>query len=183
VLVFTKVGYRVGDGVEAHADARAGRLHDAARWRQGISPNDQGLSRGHVVQAVHRSLRRLGREHIDLYQVHRWDDRTPIEETLRVLGRLVRAGSALCASERTRTTRFATMQVLRLVAKELGRSPAELALGWILARPEVSAVLVGAEKPGELRANLGVAGRPLTPDEVDAVRETVTESGQWKETE
>lgn len=264
MLVFTKVGYRVGDSVERHADAGAGRLDDAARWREGISPNDQGLSRLHVVRAVHESLRRLGRDHLDLYQVHRWDDRTPIEETLHALDDLVRAGTVryvgcsdlagwrlvdtLWAAERERTVRFATMQVplnllhheraegeqlpacaahgvgalvyqplaggmltgrydrgagpeagsrlaarpgyrdrywndatftlverLAALALELGRAPAELALGWILARPAVSAVLVGAERPEEFHANLGVARRPLTPDELAAVEDLLAD--------
>ena len=58
----------------------------------GSGPNDRGLSRKHIMAAVDASLRRLGTEHIDLYQVHRWDDETPIEETLAALDDLVRAG-------------------------------------------------------------------------------------------
>jgi aryl-alcohol dehydrogenase-like predicted oxidoreductase len=58
----------------------------------GTGPNDRGLSRKHVLAAVDASLRRLGTDHIDLYQVHRWDDTTPIEETTAALHDLVRAG-------------------------------------------------------------------------------------------
>jgi aryl-alcohol dehydrogenase-like predicted oxidoreductase len=58
----------------------------------GAGPNDRGLSRKHVMAAVDASLRRLGTDYIDLYQVHRWDDGTPIEETITALQDLVRAG-------------------------------------------------------------------------------------------
>ncbi len=55
-------------------------------------PGDSGLSRKHVLAAADASLRRLGTDHIDLYQIHRWDDATPIEETMEALDSLVRAG-------------------------------------------------------------------------------------------
>ncbi len=58
----------------------------------GKGPNDQGASRYHIAQAVEASLRRLQSDHMDLYYVHRWDDRTPIAETLRALDDLIRAG-------------------------------------------------------------------------------------------
>jgi aryl-alcohol dehydrogenase-like predicted oxidoreductase len=55
-------------------------------------PNRRGLSRKHILAACDDSLRRLGHDHIDLYQIHRWDPHTPIEETLAALDSLVRAG-------------------------------------------------------------------------------------------
>ncbi len=55
-------------------------------------PGDRGLSAKHVLASVDASLRRLGTDHIDLYQIHRWDYRTPIEETMRALDDVVRAG-------------------------------------------------------------------------------------------
>jgi aryl-alcohol dehydrogenase-like predicted oxidoreductase len=58
----------------------------------GPGPNDRGLSRKHIMAAADASLRRLGTDHIDLYQVHRWDDTTPIAETMDALQDLVRAG-------------------------------------------------------------------------------------------
>ncbi|WP_370328235.1 aldo/keto reductase [Euzebya sp.] len=58
----------------------------------GDGPNDRGLSRGHVMDAVDASLRRLGVDHIDLYQTHRWDYDTPIAETMEALHDVVRAG-------------------------------------------------------------------------------------------
>jgi len=58
----------------------------------GERPNEKGASRYHVMHAVEASLRRLQSDHIDLYYVHRWDDETPIEETLRALDDLIREG-------------------------------------------------------------------------------------------
>ncbi len=55
-------------------------------------PNGEGLSRGHLIQACEDSLRRLDTDHIDLYQTHWFDAETPIDETLRALDDLVRAG-------------------------------------------------------------------------------------------
>jgi aryl-alcohol dehydrogenase (NADP+) len=57
-------------------------------------PNDRGLSRKHIFDSIDRSLRRLGTDYVDLYQIHRWDDETPIEETMQALHDVVRAGKA-----------------------------------------------------------------------------------------
>jgi aryl-alcohol dehydrogenase-like predicted oxidoreductase len=62
------------------------------RMSMGHGPNDAGLSRHHVVSGCEASLRRLGTDHIDLYQVHEWDGVTPLEETLEALDFLVNAG-------------------------------------------------------------------------------------------
>jgi 1-deoxyxylulose-5-phosphate synthase len=61
-------------------------------YPMGDGPNDRGLSRKHIMSAIDASLRRLGTDFVDLYQMHRWDDETPIEETLAALDDLVRAG-------------------------------------------------------------------------------------------
>ncbi len=58
----------------------------------GEGRNDRGLSRKHILSGVDASLRRLGTDHIDLYQIHRWDEHTPIEETMEALHDVVRAG-------------------------------------------------------------------------------------------
>ncbi|HJY01530.1 MAG TPA: aldo/keto reductase [Streptosporangiaceae bacterium] len=92
----------------------------------GTGPNDRGLSRKHVLSAIDASLRRLGTDYVDLYQIHRWDYQTPIEETMEALHEVVRAGKAryIGASsmfawqfakaqnlaERHGGTRFASMQ-------------------------------------------------------------------------
>ena len=60
----------------------------------GDGPNDRGLSRKHVMSSIDASLRRLGTDYVDLYQIHRWDPETPIEETLAALNDVVRAGKA-----------------------------------------------------------------------------------------
>jgi len=60
----------------------------------GDGPNDRGLSRKHIFDAIDASLRRLGVEYVDLYQIHRWDYQTPIEETIEALHDVVKAGKA-----------------------------------------------------------------------------------------
>ncbi|GGO28660.1 hypothetical protein GCM10010116_57470 [Microbispora rosea subsp. aerata] len=60
----------------------------------GEGRNDYGLSRKHIMSAIDASLTRLGTDYVDLYQIHRWDDETPIEETMEALHDIVRAGKA-----------------------------------------------------------------------------------------
>ena len=60
----------------------------------GPGPNDHGLSRKHILSAIDASLQRLGTDYVDLYQIHRWDYETPLEETLEALNDVVRAGKA-----------------------------------------------------------------------------------------
>jgi aryl-alcohol dehydrogenase-like predicted oxidoreductase len=60
----------------------------------GLGPNDRGLSRKHVLASIDESLRRLGTDYVDIYQIHRWDYETPIEETMAALHDVVRAGKA-----------------------------------------------------------------------------------------
>jgi aryl-alcohol dehydrogenase-like predicted oxidoreductase len=63
--------------------------------RMGPAPNSAGLSRKHIMQGIDASLRRLGTDHVDIYQIHRLDPETPIEETMEALDDVVRAGKAL----------------------------------------------------------------------------------------
>ena len=93
-------------------------------WRKG--PNGSGLSRKAIMTAIDGSLMRLGMDYVDLYQIHRWDNQTPIEETLEALHDLIKAGKvryigassmyawqfakALYLADRHGWTRFATMQ-------------------------------------------------------------------------
>src|SRR3954469_23442836 len=67
-------------------------LATKGRFPMGTDPNDQGLSARHLTRALDDSLRRLGAEVVDLYQVHSWDPLTPLTETLRTLDGFVRAG-------------------------------------------------------------------------------------------
>jgi 1-deoxyxylulose-5-phosphate synthase len=64
------------------------------RQPMGPGPNDYGLSRKHILSSIEASLKRLGTDYIDLYQIHRWDYETPIEETMEALHDIVRAGKA-----------------------------------------------------------------------------------------
>src|SRR5439155_19304593 len=89
-------------------------------------PNDRGLSRKHLMTSIDNSLRRLGTDYVDRYQIHRWDPETPIEETLRALDDIVRSGKArylgassmsswqfakaLYIADRRGWTRFVSMQ-------------------------------------------------------------------------
>ena len=63
-----------------------------ARFKMGTGPNDAGLSRHHLISACEASLKRLGTDYLDLYQLHQWDGQTPLEETLEALDTLVRSG-------------------------------------------------------------------------------------------
>jgi aryl-alcohol dehydrogenase-like predicted oxidoreductase len=89
--------YSAGESETLLGRALAGRRADIVlatkvRGRMGQGPNDVGLSRLHIMKAVEASLRRLGTDYIDLYQIHRWDTLTNLEDTLRALDDLVRAG-------------------------------------------------------------------------------------------
>ena len=64
------------------------------RSEMGPAPNDKGLSRKHILSSIDASLKRLGTDYVDIYQIHRWDYETPIEETLDALNDVVRAGKA-----------------------------------------------------------------------------------------
>src|SRR3954447_15690118 len=92
VVICSKAGMRVGDVEADHGAMMRGQLDHTERWERGIAPTDQGLSRKHVIAALDASLRRLGTDYIDLYQVHCWDPRTPIGETLSALDDAVHAG-------------------------------------------------------------------------------------------
>src|SRR5262249_37473639 len=66
-----------------------------AYWPVGRGPNDSGLSRKHIMESAHNSLRRLQTDYVDLFQAHRYDHETPLEETLRAFDDLVRQGKVL----------------------------------------------------------------------------------------
>jgi aryl-alcohol dehydrogenase-like predicted oxidoreductase len=222
-------------------------------WPMSQGPNMAGLSRKHVVQACEASLRRLGVETIDLYQIHRFDPATPIEETLAALDHLVHSGKvryvgassgwawqfarALSASERHGWARFVSMQnhynlvyreeeremiplcqaegiavipwsplargllaggrrsvddrasttrassdeyahrlyeagdwevveAVQDVAADVGTSPAEVALAWLLSKPAVTAPIVGATRLEHLDAAIRSVDLTLTPEEI-----------------
>jgi aryl-alcohol dehydrogenase-like predicted oxidoreductase len=79
--------------------------------QMGDGPNDRGLSRKHIMAGIDASLRRLGTDHVDLYQIHRFDRETPIEETMEALHDVVRAGKArYIGASSMYAWQFATMQ-------------------------------------------------------------------------
>ena len=148
-------------------------------------PNDVGLSRYHIMRAVDDSLRRLGTDVIDLYQVHSFDPRTPIEETVRALDDLVRAGkvryigcsnypawrlaAALATSDRLGIARYETLQPrYNLLYREIETELLPLAraegLGVLVYNPLAGGFLSGKyrqgdEPPENTRFNLGTAAR------------------------
>ena len=96
-LLDTANVYSAGESETMVGKALQGRRHQVVlatkvRGRMGPGPNQVGLSRLHIVEAVEASLRRLGTDYIDLYQIHRPDPLTDLEDTLRALDDLVRAG-------------------------------------------------------------------------------------------
>ncbi len=221
----------------------------------GDGPNDTGLSRKHILTQVEASLRRLKTDYIDLYQMHCWDASTPLDETLRALDDLVRAGKvryigasnytpsqlmrAIMLSEMRGWARFDCLQpeysllvrstewellplcreqgigviawsplgggwltgkyrrdaappadsrvgradrwddlpeqretertwqiidTLWALSEELDKTPAQIALNWVLCQPGVTAPIFGARTPEQLEQNLGSVGWALSPD-------------------
>ena len=229
-----------------------------AFYPMGDGPNDRGLSRKHLFGAIDASLRRLGVDHVDLYQIHRFDPQTPIEETLEALHDIVKAGKAryigassmgawqfakmLYVADRHGWTRFVSMQnhynlvyreeeremlplcreegigsipwsplargflagnrrkedlgdttraktddfavklyysdadfaiVNRVVelAKRRGVKPTQIALAWLLAKPAVTAPIVGASKLPHLDDHVEALTVRLSPDELTYLEE------------
>ena len=232
-------------------------LATKVHFPMGGGPNMGGISRKHIVQACEASLRRLGVETIDLYQIHRFKSTVPVEETLGALDHLVTQGKvryigassgyawqmarALSVSERRGWARFISMQnhynlvyreeeremiplcieegvgvipwsplargrlarttpspssgttradsdtyavdlydspsdllvieAVRKVANELGVSPSEVALAWLLQRPGVSAPIVGATKLEHLESAVRSLDVSLSEDHVRSLEE------------
>jgi len=137
----------------------------------GADPNNRGLSRKHIMDAIDRSLTRLGVDYVDLYQIHRFDPETPIEETLEALNDVVRDGKAryigassmyawqfmnmLAASKAHGWTPFVSMQpqynlVYREEEREMLPLCREMGVGVIPWSPLARGFLAGGrEKPGE----------------------------------
>jgi aryl-alcohol dehydrogenase-like predicted oxidoreductase len=145
-------------------------LATKVRFPMGEGPNDVGLSRKHVISGCEASLRRLGTDYIDLYQVHAWDALTPLEETLSALTDLVRAGKvryvgvsnftgwqlmkALWVSELRGLERFVCLQpqyslVERNVEREILPVCREEGLGVIPWSPLGGGFLSGKYRRGE----------------------------------
>lgn len=267
--------YSSGQSEETLGQALGGRRSEVLvatklRYPMGSGPNDGGLSRHHIIQACEASLRRLGSEHIDILYLHNIDPATPLEETMRALDDLVRAGkvrylglsnfpawmvtkaagisaargwerfvchevhyslasrdietdlvpSALDAGvghtvwsplsggllsgkfrrdeqspDNTRRSRgfgdtvpanddaiFDIVDVATDIATDRGCSVAQVALNWVVSRPSVSSVIVGARTKEQLLDNLGAVSWELTAEEVarlDAVSEPKLAYPHW----
>jgi aryl-alcohol dehydrogenase-like predicted oxidoreductase len=172
----------------------------------GDGPNDRGLSRKHIMASIDNSLRRLGTDHVDLYQVHRWDPDTPVEETLEALHDVVRAGKAryigassmfawqFAKAQYTASlngwTRYVSMQnhynlVYREEEREMNPLCVDLGVGLIPWSPLARGLLTGSRSRGggkhTLRARNDQFGDSLYSDDdfavVDAVDGIATARG------
>jgi len=116
-------GGRAEESLGQALKGRRDRFFVASKFTMpvGSGPNDRGASRYHMMNALHGSLRRLQTDHIDLYYVHRWDEETPIEETLRALDDVLRAGKIRYLG----VSAFAAWQLAHasLLAEVLGWGP------------------------------------------------------------
>jgi aryl-alcohol dehydrogenase (NADP+) len=166
--------------------------------RMGDKPNQSGLSRLHIMQQINGSLKRLQMDHVDLYQIHRWDYATLIEETLRTLDDLVRQGSthyigassmfawqflkALQTSDRLGLERFVSMQNhYNLVYREEEREMIPLCkqegIGLIPWSPLAKGFVTGKYKRGEIwkatryESDKLLPERFFKPEDFDVVEE------------
>ncbi len=138
-------------------------------WPTGPGPNDRGLSRKHIMESAHASLRRLRTDYLDLYQAHRYDHETPLEETLRAFDDLVRQGkvlyvgvsewraeeiaSALRIADQMGFDRIVSNQpqynmIWRVIETEVAPLCEREGLGQIVWSPIAQGVLTGKYSPG-----------------------------------
>ena len=174
-LIDTADVYSGGLSEEIVGQAVKGRRDDVllatkVRMPMGDGPNDAGLSRHHIISGCEDSLRRLGTDHIDLYQVHEWDGQTPLEETLDALDLLVRSGKvryigasnyaawqlmkALGTADRNALPRFVSQQIYySLQAREAEYELVPLAvdqgLGVLVWSPLAGGLLSGKYRRGQ----------------------------------
>jgi 1-deoxyxylulose-5-phosphate synthase len=168
--------------------------------------NDRGLSRKHIMSSIDASLRRLGMDYVDLYQIHRWDPRTPIEETMEVLNDVVRAGKAryigassmyawqFAKAQYTASshglTRFVSMQnhynlIYREEEREMIPQCLDQGIGVIPWSPLARGVLAGSKTRDGARHTTRAGTDPLVDslygesdfEVVDAVAEVAAERG------
>ncbi|MCO6005665.1 aldo/keto reductase family protein [Actinoallomurus purpureus] len=138
-------------------------------WPTGAGPNDRGLSRKHIFESIHGSLRRLQTDYVDLYQAHRFDHETPLEETLKTFDDLVRQGKVLYigvsewrAEEIARALKIADEMGLdriisnqpqynmlwRVIESEVVPLSEKEGVGQIVWSPIAQGVLTGKYQPG-----------------------------------
>lgn len=132
-------------------------------------PNDTGLSRKHISESINASLRRLGTDYVDLYQAHRYDHETPLEETMQAFADVVRAGKALYIGvsewtpEQLRAGHALATQLgfqlvsnqpkynalFRVIEAEVVPTSRELGISQIVFSPIDQGILTGKYKPGQ----------------------------------
>jgi len=148
----------------------------------GDDPNQKGLSRKHIRHAIDDSLRRLGTDYVDLYQIHRFDPHTPMEETLEALDEVIRAGKVLyigassmyawqfaqmlAISKANGWARFVTMQnhynlLYREEEREMNPLCQSEGVGLIPWSPLARGVLAGSRKAGTVRSKTDTFGSSL----------------------
>ena len=138
-------------------------------WPMGEGPNDRGLSRKHIRDAIDASLRRLGLDHVDLYQAHRYDHETPLEETVQAFADVVRSGKALYIgvsewrAEEIRAAKALADELYlplvsnqpqysalyRVIEAEVLPTCRELGRGQVVWSPLGQGVLTGKYQPGQ----------------------------------
>ena len=138
-------------------------------WPTGRGPNDRGLSRKHILESCHASLRRLQTDYVDLYQAHRYDTETPLEETIQAFADVVRAGKALyigvsewtadqirAGSELARQAGVPLVSnqpqysmLWRVIEGEVVPASREAGLSQVVFSPVAQGVLSGKYKPGQ----------------------------------
>ncbi len=184
----------VGELLKDHRDDVV--LATKVRLKVGEGPNKEGLSRYHILSQVRKSLKRLRTDRIDLYQIHRWDYATPIEETLLTLNDLVREGTvgyigassmwawqfakALFTSDLLHAARFVSMQnhynlCYREEEREMIPMCKDQGIGLIPWSPLARGFLTGRYKRGKTpdsaryRADKYFAERFFRPEDFDVV--------------
>ncbi len=174
-LLDTSDIYSVGASEEFVGQAIRGKrdgllLATKARFPMGPGPNDAGLSRHHLIRACEASLKRLGVDHVDLYQLHEWDGVTPVEETMAALESLVASGKvryvgasnfsgwhlmkALAAADRAGSARFVSQQIhytleAREAEYELIPISLDQGLGVLVWSPLAGGLLSGKYRRGQ----------------------------------
>jgi aryl-alcohol dehydrogenase-like predicted oxidoreductase len=170
----------------------------------GDGPNDAGLSRHHIVESVEASLRRLGTDHIDLYQTHGWDGETAIEETLRALDQLIADGKvrylgcsnysawhlmkSLGVADHLGLERFVSQQIsYNIIGRDAENELVPLSLdqgvGILIWGPLAGGLLSGKYQRGADDDRLRAWKEPPTPDPgrifdiVDVLREVAETHG------
>ena len=141
----TADGYAGGRAESVLGRALAGQRREGLEiftkvyWPTGPGRNDRGLSRKHVVESIDGSLRRLGTDYVDLYQAHRYDYETPLEETMTAFADVVRAGKALYigVSEWRAEEIHAAAALARELRVALVSNQPQYSMLWRVIEPEV----------------------------------------------